>query len=246
MSGKPLATLVRTLKPAADDSANRSACRSSRGILSDTAPLRTVRATVYSWSDDALAEKAWAIAAASEAPDGHLTSSQSRSYSEGRVRLWLRGPDCVRVEEDVKTEEGFETLVAATDGSAWFELDPEDGLLTSAECPHRRPDIGYPERYLFAASEVLDALEIVDTRKGNHRGRPSLRIRARPAAVHAPALYALGFGADTYSIDVDLQHPVLLRTVGEFAGKPFEILEVIEVVFDEDLPNDLFRRAGAI
>jgi len=179
--------------------------------------------------------------------DGELaelaTPMRSGSCSEGLVRLWLRKPGCVRVEEDVDTDGRLVTATSGTDGSAWFEHDPEYGLVTSADHPRRRPNIGYPERYLFDACEVLNAVEIIDVREAMLRGVSTMHLRARPgASLHATALYAIGFGADAYSIDVDCERPVLLRAAAELDGRPFEILEVQDVVFDETLSMDLFRR----
>lgn len=50
----------------------------------------------------------------------------------------------------------------------------------------------------------------------------------------------LSWGADEYEVVVDAERGVLLRCASRLGGKDFEALEVEEIHFDEELPEDVF------
>jgi hypothetical protein len=50
----------------------------------------------------------------------------------------------------------------------------------------------------------------------------------------------LWWGADEYEVMVDVERGVLLRCASRLGGKDFDALEVEEIHFDEDLPEDVF------
>ena len=50
----------------------------------------------------------------------------------------------------------------------------------------------------------------------------------------------LSWGADEYEVVVDTERGVLLRTASRLGGKDFDALEVEEIHFDEQFPEDVF------
>ena len=50
----------------------------------------------------------------------------------------------------------------------------------------------------------------------------------------------LGWGADEYEFLVDIEHGVILRCASRLGGADFHVLEVVEIHFDEQFPEDVF------
>ena len=79
-----------------------------------------------------------------------------------------------------------------------------------------------------------------ETRKA---GREAIRLVGMPEEEweewdHWPE--PLWWGADEYEVLVDVERGVLLRCASRLGGKDFDVLEVEEVHFDEELPEDVF------
>lgn len=72
-------------------------------------------------------------------------------------------------------------------------------------------------------------------------GETPSKLRAlerKPRAGHSSRI---AHGADELQLAVDLERGVLLRHAALLEGSPFEVKEITEIVFDEDLDPELFQ-----
>jgi len=73
--------------------------------------------------------------------------------------------------------------------------------------------------------------------RAEHAGRDAVRILA--VDDHGPN-GLLGWGADDYELLVDAERGVLLRSAARTKGEEFQVTEVLEMAFDEELSDDIF------
>jgi hypothetical protein len=71
-------------------------------------------------------------------------------------------------------------------------------------------------------------------------GREALRLRAVPVAEWEYPPEPLWWGADEYEVVVDIERGILLRVACRLEGEDFDALEVEEIYFDEQFPEDVF------
>jgi hypothetical protein len=71
-------------------------------------------------------------------------------------------------------------------------------------------------------------------------GREAFRLKGKPVEEWEYPPEPLWWGADEYEAVVDAERGVLLRTASRLRGKDFDALEVEEIHFDEELPEDVF------
>ena len=50
----------------------------------------------------------------------------------------------------------------------------------------------------------------------------------------------LWWGADDYELVIDAERGVLLRLASRFGGRAFDVTEILDIDFDEALPDDTF------
>ena len=67
---------------------------------------------------------------------------------------------------------------------------------------------------------------------------------ARSGEDGAGLLHGIGSGAEQYKLLVDAERGMLVRTEARLHGRPFLILEMDEVAFDEELPAETFMLAA--
>jgi outer membrane lipoprotein-sorting protein len=159
-------------------------------------------------------------------------------------RLWLARPDKVRTEFSVEDD----TVTAVIVGDTWWSWSPSREVTTNQGDPHHSHGKG-PGNELIDPSSILPAVEIVLAGSAIFIGRPVLEVLATPTPIddndeESPdwryATVYLGGGADEYALMVDSERGVLLRSEARIGDKPFRIIEMETVAFDEELGEDVF------
>jgi hypothetical protein len=117
------------------------------------------------------------------------------------------------------------------DDPAWFGLALNDywtfyPLLTDEIC---------------GISYKLERLELRVEGELTWAGREAVRLVGIPPSVEQEwNPDPLWWGADEYEVVVDAERGVLLRTASRLKGEDFEALEIEEIHFDQQLPEDTF------
>lgn len=106
-----------------------------------------------------------------------------------------------------------------------------------------------PGTALVHPAFILPALDLDIRTRTTKLGRPAYEVFAVPTASNdqdeesSGLLHGIGSGAEEYELLVDGERGVLLRTEARLRGRPFLIVEMDEVTFDEELPADTFTLA---
>ena len=87
--------------------------------------------------------------------------------------------------------------------------------------------------------QKLDQLDLEAEHSVLWAGREAVRLRGVPAKEWEGPPEPLWWGADEYEVIVDAERGVLLRTASRLAGEDFDALEVEEIHFDEQFPEDV-------
>lgn len=215
-------------------------------LLHGATQFRTVRAEFRVWRHDQRALTAFQAMAArsggmvtmyAESEEGEEPPSPE---SESTARLWLELPDRVREErpDHLAVKDGERWWTWQRDWGASTNVGSEDGVSTS---------IGTQFIPLLAPARVLGALEWTAAGRGERAGRPVLLALAHPREQIGDEddqlgwnLHPFGSGAGEYAFEVDVERGVLLRAEARYEGEPFQVVEVTDIAFDEDLPEETF------
>ena len=212
--------------------------------------FRTVRAVVRQWQDPAALARA---SGAEEPPTGRRKptagSRANAARQEATHRVWLGGPDQVRVEETRHRDGVVESALTVVGGGRWWRRDHQGHVEAGEQGERqrargRRPGLNLTdvERHFFpsALREYFAGLALEPLGAVRTAGRECLRVRAvrRPDGRLWP--HWLGFGADEYELHADPERGVLLLVASRCRGEVLETNEVSEVAFDEPLADDLF------
>jgi hypothetical protein len=141
-----------------------------------------------------------------------------------------------------------DTVTAVIVGETWWSWSPSREVTTNQGDPHhshgRGPGVG-----LIDPSSILPAVELVLAGRATFIGRSVLEVLATPSPVDENdeeswdwrnATHDLGGGADDYSLVVDAERGILLRSEARIEGQPFRIIEMETVAFDEELGEKVF------
>lgn len=201
--------------------------------------FRTLRAEGREWRHEARLLEAFQRGRTRGSLAVGMSSTGSvRAVSERPWRLWMQPPELQRTEFGLGDD--TETVVVRADTS--WSWSPARGALR-----HHVDDasgaIG-PGAPLVDPVGILLAVDLDVLGRAAHVGRACYEVRGTPIAVGDPvlslALHALGAGADEYLLLVDAERGILLRSDARLRGQPFQVVEITEAAFDEDLPPDLF------
>ena len=164
------------------------------------------------------------------------------SYQE-TSRLWLQQPSRSRHEVDREHNEG--TAIKIVDGPLWWNYDPRLGAQTNEGAGQEHQGSSGSDRHpyseLFDPSAVIPSISIEVTGRSMHAGREVIMVKALPRESTHYGPWELWPGADEYELRVDAQRGALLRAAARTDGEEFAFKEITNVVFDEALPDELFR-----
>lgn len=138
---------------------------------------------------------------------------------------------------------GSEPLTVVFDGPTWWSWSPHAGGMTNSGVANHGHGFG-PAQTLVDGVALVSALRLQFLGSDTLLGRDVVRIRGLPRARanQQPdyGLHELGAGADDYTLSVDAERGVLLRTEARLREQPFIVIEMTEVEFDVVLPPETF------
>jgi hypothetical protein len=163
-------------------------------------------------------------------------SSDPPETSEHVTRIWIDG-DRSRVESD--REQGPTAVVH--DGGTWWLTTPHQNLTNAGDANHHAGR-GDDVEQMLDPSALSAAFELVPGAGREVAGREGIAVRAIPRDVdhHLPFFWQL-LGADEIELVVDRERGVVLRTESRLAGEPYQVREIVEIAFDDEFPDELFR-----
>jgi hypothetical protein len=136
-----------------------------------------------------------------------------------------------------------EMVTAVVDGPTWWSWSPSMGALTNAGSENSETGLG-PGTALVHPAVILPAVDLEFRGRATKLGRLVYEVLALPTADEdeesLDQVHGIGSGAEEYALMVDVERGVLLRTEARLHGRPFLVLEMDEVAFDEELPEDTF------
>ena len=179
--------------------------------------FRTLRLAIRDWSHTARVCRAQGIPY-----DGDPAAT-----GETVVRLWLEPPARRRVETT--------PWVAAADGARAWVLDRDSQSVSAAD-----PADWHVEAFgHFADLRWLTRRGVELVGPAEVAGRGGIELELDPE--RASARFWLLPGTDRYRLVLDAERGTLLRAECFFEGELIAVEEAVEVAFDEELPDELFR-----
>jgi hypothetical protein len=147
---------------------------------------------------------------------------------EETVRFWIEGQRS-RLERpgQLEIDDGEHRWLYGEDSGAGFSRSRE------------RPP-GEHFGHLLDPSPLMSALEFEPATATRAAGRDALLARARRRGTELPFGIELEIG-DEFELLVDRERGVLLSLRTLFGGRELELEELLEVGFDEPIPEELFR-----
>ena len=159
--------------------------------------------------------------------------------------LWISLPARVRTEFRV----GTEAVTAVIKGSTWWSYTPSRGALTNEGDDHMSHGMG-PGYQMTDPAPLSRALAFGPATSTTFVGRPALEVSAHPIDPESfdfleeiqvdRAQSELATGADEYVLHIDAERGVVLRSEARLEGRPFRIIEMEQISFDEELPDETF------
>lgn len=216
-------------------------------VYGPTDRFRTIRAVIHQQIDLDAAGRATGggrRAAGRRIMDVRPAGASARA-GEADIRVWISGPDRVRVEQIRKRDGREEFTLVVVNGDRWWRRDHHGRVEAGGPGPNARrsgPGLADIERHFSPASlrRFFVALALESLGPVRTAGRDCLRVRAVPRPSGGLWPHWLPAGADEYELHADPDHGVVLFVAGRFGGAVFESDEVTEVAFDEPLDPGLF------
>jgi outer membrane lipoprotein-sorting protein len=160
--------------------------------------------------------------------------------TETTWRLWMEGRRRVRAEFAIGHGE---MVTAVVDGPTWWSWSPSMGALTNEGREDSETGLG-PGTALVHPAVILPAVDLEIRGRATKDGRSVYEVLALPTADEDEEslvqVHGIGSGAEEYTLLVDAERGVLLRTEARLHGRPFLVLEMDQVAFDEELPAETF------
>ena len=146
-------------------------------------------------------------------------------------RVWVEG-----ARYRAETEQQGHASVTVSDGEQVWHWNPSMGAVVhDAGNSTSGWDVILDPRELLAAGDLEPA---------GHReviGRDALVVEGRvPAGEPFRPFDSLRLGTTDFELLVDAERGVVLRTEARLDGRPFHVRELLEVAFDEPLPDETF------
>lgn len=152
-------------------------------------------------------------------------------------RLWIEQPERRRVEFVA----GGETVTAVWVGDTWWSWGTGQEIRTNNGQQNVSHGEG-PSKSLVETAPLLGFLHLEVIGRGEMLGRSVFTVRGFPQSdpTTRHRLHVLGGGADGYILSVDTERGVILRSEAQLDDRPFKIVAMTEVAFDQSLPEDRF------
>jgi outer membrane lipoprotein-sorting protein len=158
------------------------------------------------------------------------------------IETWGYWEDARRTRAEFSV--GDETVVVVYEGDTFWSWSPSRGARTNAGRTNEEHGLG-AGRGLVDTAVLLPQLRFRVLGRSELIGRSALHVSAEPRPstddMWSLDLSDLGLGADEYLLAVDEERGVILRCEARLENRPFKVLEMSEVSFDEDLPADTFE-----
>jgi hypothetical protein len=162
--------------------------------------------------------------------------------SETTMCLWRALPDRARVEYRSGSRDG---AYGVRVGQRWWNWDTRHGVQSNAKDPSLSSETGRELAALLHPPQLLSVLRFVPLSRAMRTGRPVIIVEAYPRTEtsqgYARVRHGLGTGADSYRLEIDAERGVVLASHAFFGGKPFQVIEALEVALDESLDDELFK-----
>lgn len=208
----------------------------------------TARATVREWRDEKTAGEVRGRFSATEAYRRSFGPPRSRAaepsqHERGNFeriwRVWHEKPD--RWRQEIELSGGSGTEYRVVDGKATWIYSPEIGARAATTEGKFGPE--FEIAYLFdpyGGAPVLDDLEMRVVGRIRQAGREAVRVEATMLGEWKYPPDPLMWGADDYELVVDAERGVILRSASRLGGQAFDIMEILDVGFDEVFPDGTF------
>ena len=175
---------------------------------------------------------------------GSSEEAEEPEETESTWRLWMGGRHKVRAEFAVGHGE---IVTAVVDGPTWWSWSPSTGALTNEGSENAETGLG-PGTALVHPALILPAIDLDILGRTTKLDRSVYEVMATSSeddeeGENSGLLHGIGSGAEEYALLVDGERGVLLRSEARLHGRPFLILEMDEVAFDEELPAETFTVA---
>lgn len=209
-------------------------------------PWLTARLVVRRWGDSAVARVALGRAGQQLRSQGVTTVVTARE-SAGREVTWemLTRAWVDRVGDRTRTEISSahgESLVIRT-GSRWWSHSPHSGSISNETEPEAGGGGIGDLDWLLNPSALLPAYDFTPVGRSQIAGRDTVQARAVPRTPDPRVGPGAGVahGADEVLLAVDEERGVVMRSEARLDGRPFSVVEVEELFFDETFTDELFR-----
>jgi len=203
----------------------------------------TLRATIRHWQDTELQEEALEREMSQSEERGGsshlivigLSDGQEPKVSEQTIRLWLGRPGRMREEF-----EGEYAQTRVLNGRKLWVRAPAIGVIE--QDVDGESGLGGHHRILFSPLAIAPGAELELGGRTTVAGRAGITVRAAPRTPGEPIGLGLGAGgADEYELVADAERGVLLKIECRLEGAPFDIVEFVEISFDEQLDPGVFE-----
>lgn len=215
--------------------------------------FRTLRATIREWrhlprSDRAFEREvkesgatAYGVAFLATGMDEAEEEEARPEVSESILRLWVEGRSRVREERESRGAHRPGPKLAIKDGGIWWTYDPEYGAMSNVDEPEVGSGVGQETEHLLDPSRLLSWADFTVLGRTTCAGREALRVLTRPRThEHLWPTPGLPLGADEHELLVDAERGILLRTATRMDGQDLQVVELLEVAFDETFPPETF------
>lgn len=210
----------------------------------------SVRATIRLSRNEALYREAHQRAAERKgrgrsvwvaALDAHSGSGDPLSITDWakNSKVWFSPPSRVRCDRELEWKGEPSTAVTVIDGERWWSDSPSRGFHQSTDDRRIQPVV--PELDLLEPWELIGDFELEIGDSATCAGRQAVTALATVRELRTGHVVRVAPGADQYELTADLERGVLLRCAALLEGAPFEVSEITEIAFDEEIDPDLFR-----
>ena len=158
---------------------------------------------------------------------------------EVSLRVWFRRPDRWREEQRALRGGRNAEIQLVIAGTTWWSYDADWGALTN----ERTPDHGHGpmlDLTMLDPGPLIAPCDFGVTGRTHYAGRAALRVEARPIERSLFPDTVDYVAQSPLELIVDEERGVLLARTDLLDGQPFRRGEVVEIAFDEPLPDDLF------